>query len=114
MGAPVARAVTFKLQPRKQTSGLRNRGGFFFPEPPENERPDSQLSRRGSHGNIRVDARENLATSGQWWIFRQGAVASISSGRASVSRASDAASACERYSDNRRDCNHGDRGALLG
>jgi 3-deoxy-7-phosphoheptulonate synthase len=35
MGAPVARAVTFKLQPRKQTSGLRNRGGFFFPEPRE-------------------------------------------------------------------------------
>src|SRR5712664_4458002 len=33
MGAPVTRAVTFKLQTRKQTTGLRNRGGFFFTEP---------------------------------------------------------------------------------
>src|SRR5712691_4568481 len=48
MGAPVTRAVTFKLQPRRQTTGLRNRGGFFFPEPTRDERPESQLFHVGA------------------------------------------------------------------
>src|SRR6266446_6833060 len=114
MGAPVARAVTFKLQPRRQTTGLRNRGGFFFPEPTRDERPECQLSRRGSHGNIRVDTHEDLATSWKWWICREGSVASISSGGASLSTASDAAGARDRYRDHWRCCNHNDRRTLLG
>src|SRR5712691_9165410 len=114
MGAPVTRAVTFKLQPRRQTTGLRNRGGFFFPEPTRDERPESQLLRRGSYGNIRVDARENLATPGKRWISRQGPVASISPGGASFRAARNSAGARERYSDNRRRCDHRDCRALLG
>src|SRR5882762_9039053 len=114
MGAPVTRAVTFKLQPRRQTKGLRNRGGFFFPEPTRNERPDSQTSRRGSYGIIRVGAHEDLATSWKWWICRQGSIASVSPGGASFRAACNSSGARDRHRDHWRRCNHGDRGAVLG
>src|SRR5204862_4608776 len=90
-----------------------NAGAFFSYWPPRIERPKSQTSAWGSHGNIGVSARENSATTGQRWLLSEG-FAAISSGGASVRAATDdAPGARERQRDHWRTSTHRYRRPVL-